>query len=142
MWEEADMKYKLLEVLMVLILFVCFAGCAGNTDRTKKLNDLDFTVLSEETIPGELKVILEEKKQEPYKLTFEDNDFLYICIGYGEQKSGGYSIAVQELYETQNAVYVHTNLLGPTEEEAKKQAPSWPHIVVKTQKKDKTVVFD
>ncbi len=62
MWKEADMKYKLLEVLMVLTLFLCFAGCAGNTDRTKKLNDLDFTVLSGETIPEEMRVILVAKK--------------------------------------------------------------------------------
>ena len=136
------MKYRMLEVLMVLALFLCFAGCAENTDRTQKLKDLDFTVLSEETIPEELRGMLEEKKQEPYKLTFEDEEFLYICIGYGEQKSGGYSIAVQELYETQNGIYIHTNLLGPTEAEAKRQMPSYPHIVVKTQKKDKTVVFD
>lgn len=127
---------------MLLVLFLCFAGCAKNTDRTQKLADLDFTVLSEETVPEELKTMLEEKKREPYKLTFADDAFLYICVGYGEQKSGGYSIAVQELYETQNAVYIHTNLLGPTEQEAKKQTPSYPHIVVKIQKKDKTVVFD
>ena len=136
------MKYKLLEVLMVLALFVCFAGCAGNTDRTKKLNDLDFTVLSEETIPGELKVILEEKKQEPYKLTFEDNDFLYICIGYGKQDTGGYSIAVDELYQTEDAIYISTSLLGPGETEKGATAPSYPYIVVRVENLKLPVIFE
>ena len=124
------MKMKWKRYISLCLLIVLMSAAVFTSDKIK--------VQASEVDTSEL----EEKKQEPYKLTFEDNDFLYICIGYGEQKSGGYSIAVLELYETQNAVYVHTNLLGPTEEEAKKQAPSWPHIVVKTQKKDKTVVFD
>ena len=118
------------------------SGCSMVSRERVKLKDLEMTILSEEVIAQELMTILDEKKEKAFQFTYTDKEYLYICIGYGEQKSGGYSIAVQELYETQNAVYVHTNLLGPTEEEAKKQAPSWPHIVVKTQKKDKTVVFD
>ena len=118
------------------------SGCSMVSRERVKLKDLEMTILSEEVIAQELMTILDEKKEKAFQFTYTDKEYLYICIGYGEQKSGGYSIAVQELYETQNAVYVHTNLLGPTEEEAKKQAPSWPHVVVITQKKDKTVVFD
>ena len=63
-------------------------------------------------------------------------------MGYGKQPTGGYSISVTELYETENAVYVHTNLLGPSAEELKKESPSYPHIVIKMEKRDKAVVFE
>ena len=47
----------------------------------------------------------EERKAENFKLTYSDKQYLYICIGYGEQETGGYSIAVNELYLTDNAIY-------------------------------------
>lgn len=57
--------------------------------------------------------MIAEKGTEPFKLTYSDNQNLYISIGYGEQKTGGYSIAVDALYLTDDAIYVSTSLLGP-----------------------------
>lgn len=54
-----------------------------------------------------------EKGTEPFQLTYSDDQNLYISIGYGQQKTGGYSIAVDELYLTEDAIYVGTTLLGP-----------------------------
>ena len=99
-------------------------------------------MLSEEKIPEELKTIIEEKKSEPFKLTYSDNTYLYICIGYGEQATGGYSIAVNELYLTDNAVYVNTSLLGPDASEKSNQVPTYPYIVIKTDFLDETVIFE
>ena len=86
--------------------------------------------------------IIAEKKAEPFKLTYSDNDYLYISIGYGEQATGGYSIAVNELYLTDNAVYVNTTLLGPETAVQSENAPSHPYIVIKTEYLDETVIFE
>ena len=67
---------------------------------------------------------------------------LYICVGYGEQATGGYSITVKELYLTDNAIYVDTNLKGPSPEELQNPVKSYPYIVLKTENMDKTVVFE
>ena len=86
-----------------------------------------------------------EKKENAFKVTYQDNGFLYICIGYGEQVSGGYSITVNALYLTENAIYADTTLLGPDPADAasaKKNAPSYPYIVIKTEFVDKPVVFN
>lgn len=121
------------------------AGCAKEKDPMEKIKDLEFTVLAEDNIPEELKTIIDEKKENAFKVTYQDNGFLYICIGYGEQVSGGYSITVNALYLTENAIYADTTLLGPDPADAasaKKNAPSYPYIVIKTEFVDKPVVFN
>ena len=125
---------------MVCMVLLC--GRSMNSTERIKLRDLDFTVLSEEKIPEELKTIIEERKAQEFKLTYSDKENLFIVIGYGEQQTGGYSIAVNELYLTDNAVYVSTNLLGPDAEEKGKQEASYPYIVIKTELLDETVIFE
>lgn len=87
---------------------------------------------------------IEEKKEEGFKVTFEDAGFVYICRGYGKQETGGYSISVNALYETTNAIYFDTTLKGPEpgENEGKKQSPSYPYVVIKTEQLQKPIVFD
>lgn len=92
----------------------CYASaCGGETEKEEDRNNLEFTVVSEDRLPDELKEILDQKKESAFKLTYADEGYLYICVGYGKQESGGYSVTVNELYETDNAIYVNTNLLGP-----------------------------
>ena len=84
---------------------------------------------------------LEEKKKESFKLTYEAEDSLYLCVGYGEQATGGYSISVNELYLSENAIYFDTNLIGPEPSEPAAEAASYPYLAVKTAYLDKPVVF-
>ena len=86
--------------------------------------------------------MLEEKKANPFKVTYEDEGYMYICIGYGEQQSSGYSIAVEDLYLTSNAVYVKTELLGPGSKEETAKATTCPYIVLKLENLNKSVVFE
>ena len=128
----------------MLLLCVVLTGCGMSGERNIKLRDLDFTVLSEEKIPEELKTVIAEKGSEPFRLTYSDNQNLYISIGYGEQKTGGYSIAVDELSLTDDAVHVSTSLLGPdiTGQKSGAGKPTTPYIVIKTELLDKTVIYD
>lgn len=128
-------------VLAAILSVVMLAGCSFGKEEEKKTN-LEFTVVDEERLPDELKKLVEEKKQEAFKLTYADGGYLYLCIGYGKQETGGYSISVNELYATDNAIYLDTNLIGPKEADARGNSPSYPYLVVKTPFMDKTVVFD
>lgn len=129
--------------LLGLYILLCTA-CGLMQDEKIKLRDLDFTVLSEEKIPEELKTVIAEKGAAPFELTYSDNQNLYISIGYGEQKSGGYSIAVDALYLTDDAIHVSTSLLGPdiTGQKENVGKPSTPYIVLKTELLDKTVIYE
>ena len=113
-----------------------------NRIRWKKNKDLEFTVIAEDKLPEELLTMIEEKKEKSFKMTFQDKGYIYICIGYGQQETAGYSISVNALYETSNAVYIDTNLIGPGPEEKGKNAPTYPYVVVKTENVEKPVVFD
>ena len=130
---------------MLLCAALLLTGCRNETNPMEKIKDLEFTVLAEDNIPEELKSVIEEKKTNAFKVTYQDNGFLYICVGYGEQVSGGYSITVNQLYLTENAIYADTTLLGPDPAqgaEVKKSSPSYPYVVIKTEFVDKPVVFN
>ncbi len=140
------MKRKRWKNVTVAVLLLCMilTGCGMPGGENIKLRDLDFTVLSEKKIPEELQTVIAEKGNEPFQLTYSDNQNLYISIGYGQQKTGGYSIAVDELYLTDDAIHVSTSLLGPDITGQKEGAgkPTTPYIVIKTELLDKIVLYD
>lgn len=134
---------------LVLLLGTGLTACTVAADQEiEKIRDIEFTVLAEEEIPEEVKRMIEERKETDFKLTFQDGSALYICVGYGRQEQGGYSIAVNDLYETENAVYADTNLIGPDADQEElyrdpdKESPSFPYLVLKTEYIHKVVVFD
>ncbi len=131
------MFYMMLGVMFLLV------GCGGKEQgQPEKIRDLELTVVAEEMLPEELLTVVTEKKTAPFKFTFQDGNYLYICIGYGEQESGGYSITVEDLYLTENAVYVKTCLIGPGADVPNDGVKSYPYIVIKTEYLDYSVVFD
>ena len=137
-----ELGKRMCSAALVVLLCMGVIACGSKQDPMEKIRDLDFTVIAEDKLPEELLDMIEEKKASNFKMTFQDQGFVYICVGYGEQETGGYSIAVNELYETSNAVYIDTNLIGPSVEDKGKISPSYPYVVVKMEYIDKPVVFD
>ena len=137
-----ELGKRILSILLVALLCAGVMACGEKQDPMEKIKDLDFSVIPEDKLPEELLSAIEGKKESPFKMTFQDQGFLYICVGYGVQETAGYSITVNALYETGNAIYIDTNLIGPGPEEKGKNTPTYPYIVVKTENLDKSVVFD
>ena len=105
------------------------------------MRDLSFAVLTGENIPPECRDRIEEKKKNPFQFTYEDGKYLYICVGYGRQEFGGYSISVNDLYLTDHAICVDTNLIGPAADCEKIRAETYPVVVIKTEYLEENVVF-
>lgn len=126
-------------LLMITVLVTLF-GCGIEKTDGNRLQDLEYEIIEDE-IPKELAEKIEEKKCADFKLTYENDKYLYIVRGYGEQETGGYSIQILDLYLTQNAVVLHTNLKGPSKDEVKNAAPSYPYIVIRIEHTDKNVIF-
>lgn len=133
---------KYISFLISVIMLVSLCGCTARKSSTEKIKDLEFTVLKEEEIPKELKVVIDERKSEVMKEVYTDGNWIYIAEGYGEKKESGYSVEVDACYETANAIYVHTNLLGPSKEETVVKTTVYPYVVVKLEYIDKHIVFE
>ena len=125
---------------LALALFF-LSGCKVSKDDGQKVRDLEFTVAGDSEVPAELKQIITEKASQPFKLTFSDEQNLYIVVGYGSQSTGGYSIAVKALYLTSNSIVIDTELLGPAKGENPAPETSCPYVVVKTENLENPVIF-
>lgn len=136
-------KVKIWVLLLTLVgSSFLLTGCKSENTDIKKIKDLEFTVVEDADVPEQLMVIINEKKKEPFKMSYANDDSLYIVVGYGEQSTGGYSISVDKLFLTSNAVYIDTNLIGPAENEQVTNAITYPYVVIKTEFIDKSVVFE
>ena len=116
-------------------------GCSVEKEDQDKVRDLEFAVVSEAELPEELAKLVAEKKAAPFKLTYSNDQGLYIVVGYGEQATGGYSIAVRELYLTENSIVVDTELLGPQKGEEVGVEKSYPFQVIQTEYLENPVIF-
>jgi hypothetical protein len=65
-----------------------------------------------------------------------------MAVGYGEQKTGGYSILVKKMTETKDKIFLNTELRGPSKEETVLEKPSFPYVVIKIENISKEVVFE
>ena len=122
-----------LGLMMLFAMALWLAGCSASKDSGDKVRDLD--------VPDELKNLIAEKQQQPFKLTYSDEQNLYIAVGYGVQPTGGYSISVNELYLTDNSIVVNTELKGPEKGENAGAEQSFPYIVIRTEYLENPVVF-
>lgn len=138
-------KVKSIVCLLLLIgLISLLVACDNDTSKPDKVKELEFTVVEDADVPVKLMEAINEKKNNPFKITFSDEgeEYLYVVVGYGEKPTGGYSISVDEFYLAENAIYIDTNLIGPSEEEFVSNAVTYPYVVIKTEFTDKRVLFD
>lgn len=136
-------KKKAILVWCFVMAFFMLCACGKKEEKVRK--EIDFTVCDKTRLPDELVEIIEEKKHKVFKLSYLNNDYMYIVVGYGEKSRQNLNVVVEDLYMTDNAIYVETNLI--TKEENKQDvsagSPSmYPYIVIKCEKYDLPVVFD
>lgn len=125
-----------------LIMLLGCVGCGVQKTGTEKIRDVDYTVVTEQEMPPELQAEIENRKAEDFKMTYVLDDALYIVRGFGMQETGGYSIQVQNLYLSENALYFETDLIGPDNGAQEEKTVSYPYIAVKTERLEENVVFE
>lgn len=133
---------RTMTLLGAMMFLVNLWGCGVEKTSAEKVRDVAFTVIDQSEIPQELQTSIEEKKKEGFKLTYSDEKNRYMAVGYGEQKTGGYSISVDECYLSTNALYFGTTLTGPEKGEKINEVSSYPYIVVRTELLEENVVFE
>lgn len=134
---------KGLRILLFLLLPVCLlAGCtSGQGEGAAGRREIDYTVADVRKLPEELLQVIEENKKGEIRMTYTDGEDMYLIRGYGEQKTGGYSVAVAECSEDETTILFDTRLLGPENPEGLSRDPSYPYVVVKIEAREKEVLI-
>lgn len=128
-------------ILFVILLLTLAAGCKGKTESQEKLQDLEYTLVPDSELPDELRSLIEEKKTNAFKLSYTADGKLYIVVGYGPQETGGYSVVVNEVYLTENAIVVDCDLMGPEAGEKVSGAATYPYIVICMEEREESILF-
>lgn len=133
---------------MVCVLSLCIltgiiaSGCESAEGGGTRGKDWDYTVVPTADCPEEFLKEIDSKKINAFQMAYDDGEYLYLAVGYGEQEKGGFSIQALGLYELGEALCLETSLNGPDEDEVVSSKPSYPYLVIKTQRTEKQVVFD
>lgn len=135
------MKRKIYLILAIIFCTV-LAGCSGKKTKDGIRTEMDFTVVPRDEVPEELKNLIEEKKAEEFSMSYGIGGYLYIIKGYGSVSTGGYSIRVDSVEQTEDEIYFHSTLLGPEASEPVNKIKTFPYIVIKTEYTDKKIVFE
>ena len=133
--------WRQLSLFSLLFLFLLLTACQAKSTSEEKQSDLAFTIVPESDIPDNLKTIIEGRKKHEFCLTYETEDMLYLAVGYGTQKTGGYSIQIPACYLTKSKIVLRTELIGPSEQDLVSKLESYPFVVIKTERIDLPVEF-
>ena len=136
------MRKKIYLLVVLLLVILVIGGCTIKKTDTEKIRDLEYTVLEETEIPETLMEEIEQRKSEDFKMSYCEDDGLYIVCGFGMQETGGYSIQMKELYLADNAIYFDADLIGPESGQDVEKKVSYPYIVIKTERLEENVVFE
>lgn len=135
-------RKKGIVVVLILCILTLATACEKKEETTaERGKDWDYTVVAVRDCPDDFLNALEEKKVNPFQMTYMDGEYLYIALGFGEQATGGFSIAVRGLYEMGDKLCFEAELLGPGKDEVVKERASYPYIIIKTEKTEKEVLF-
>ena len=126
--------------ILVFLLSALLAGCRLIRIEEGERKPLEYTIMKLTDLPQEALEFIEQKKEKEFQMTYRVGDDLYLMKGYGVQMTGGYSIQVEEMSESENAVFCRTRLLGPSKEDQGGE-PSCPCIVLKIKNTTKPVEF-
>ena len=137
------MREKKWVCFFLTMCFLLLASCGKKQDTGEVKKQVAFSICEEEELPDELKDLIEDKKECPFQLTFQNSANLYIVVGYGEQPRGEYVAAVRELYETEKGIYADTTLisLSYVRDQKAGEPSTYPYVVLKCKKTDKPVFF-
>ena len=134
------MRIKILLTALILWTACFFCGCRIIRIEEEERRPLEYQVISQDQIPGEILNLVEEKKTKEFQMTYQVGEDLYLIRGFGQQMSGGYSVQVEEVSRSSNGIFFKTKLLAPSGEEQGGE-PSYPFVAVKIKYRKEPVQF-
>lgn len=132
---------KVILSLCLCLLMLSFVSGCNQTEVPKKISSIDYTVVKGPDIPEDLAALIKERKAEPFSMTYAEKNQLYVVKGFGEQKTGGYSIRIRDFYQAKEEIVFLSELIGPEEDAKVSKKTSYPYIVIKLEYRKDPVLF-
>lgn len=137
-----SMRRRIIVVgVWIVILIGIVAAIKLEAIDKKRVRDVSYEMVLPENIPEEIMGELQGFGKDVCRCSYICSDSLYIVVYYGEQVTDGYSVEINQLYESSNAIFVETTLKGPASYKDVKEEESYPYVVLKLKHSDKKVVF-
>ncbi len=136
-------KNVLLAILLCSLLGTA-SGCGQKTSENRQ--DISFVVCGRTQLPDALSDMIEEKKQHAFQISYATKEYLYIVVGYGAHDRTNLQVIVEELYKTDRAIYVKTNLVTdeatPEDAQPAGDMSMYPYIVIRCERLELPVLFE
>lgn len=107
------MRKKACMAMVFWLAVMLLTGCGLIKIEEGERTPLEYTIVKQEEIPAEAVRFMEQKKKKGFQMIYKVEDSMYLMKGYGTQVTGGYSIQVEEVSQSENGVFCKTRLLGP-----------------------------
>ncbi len=126
--------------LLCSAVSLAFLSACGKTGDNTPRRDIECTVCDESRLPTELVEIINEKKEQPFRLTYASGAYMYVVVGYGTQNRDELSVVLEEFSLGGDAIYIDTKLASESQN-AENNVLTYPYIAVKCEKYEYPVIF-
>ena len=139
------MRYKKLWILVGCLLLISCSWLekeeAVPEAEWMSAPDLEYEIVSGKDVPQKVHERIFHKQTERFGFTYRDGDSQYIAFGFGTMPTGGYSIQIEAVKDTETKVIVAARLIAPKPEDVIRDKESYPSMILKVSGIQKNVQF-
>ena len=125
-----------------LFLVIFSVGCGRTIHFGPDKEKVEYVICKESNLPAQLQELLEEKKKKSCTFTFTNSMYTYLVVCYGSRPYSGYSVRIEECSKTPEALYLRTQLIGPSAREPVVETETFPFLVLRCEKVDVLCIID
>lgn len=125
-----------------LFVVIFFVGCNRTINLGADKEKVEYVICKESNLPSQMRELLEEKKKQPCTFTFSNSMYTYLAVCYGSRPYSGYSVKIEECSRTSGALYLRTQLIGPSAREPVVETETFPCLVLRCEKMDILCIID
>ena len=131
-------------VFLLLSVCILLTAC-GKKEETfrsyENAQDFAYEIVTGSDVPHKVNEKIYKAKEKGFGFAYRDGETMYTIFGFGKQNTGGYSIQVLAVKETDAAVVIEAKLVAPEAEEVISTSPSYPYMILKMTNVEKDVQF-
>lgn len=87
------------------LAIMLLTGCGLIKIEEGERTPLEYTIVKQEEIPAEAVRFMEQKRKNGFQMIYKVEDSMYLMKGYGTQVTGGYSIQVEEVSQSEKSEF-------------------------------------